>query len=78
MKLKKGYLNAGKMPKPMAVYNNGIITAYYHNGSGISKKRINLAEKSATSGASTDMYYDWAVETPNRIIVLKGNIVAVY
>ena len=78
MKLKKGCLNVGRMPKPLAVYNNGIITVYYHNGSGISKKRIDLAQKTATSGASTEMYYDWAVNTPNRAVVIKGNTVAVF
>ena len=78
MKLKKGFLNLGKLRRPTAVYHNGIVTVYYHNGSGISQKKINLAEKSATAGASTDIYADWAVKTPQRSIVLKEGSVTVY
>ena len=75
---KKGSLNIGKMPKPLAIHKDGVITVYYHNGSGISQKRVNLADSSATGGASTDMYYDWAAETPKRTVVLKGDSVSVY
>ena len=75
---KKDYLNIGKLSRPSAVYKDGIITVFYHNGSGISKKKINLADKTATGGASTDMYYDWAVETPQRAVALKGNNISVY
>ena len=72
MKLKKGIINLGKAPNAMGIYNNGIVTVYYHNGSGISVKKADINAKTATDGKSTDMYYDWAVETPLRAVALKG------
>ena len=78
MKFKKGFLNIGKLRRPTAVYRDGIITVHYHNGSGISQKKINLAERTATTGASTNMYCDWVVQTSQRTIRLEGQYVNVY
>lgn len=78
MQFKKGYIKIGKVPKVQAIYNEGIITFYYNNGSGISKKKLNLAQKTLTDGESTDMFYDRAVETPLKAIAVKGSNVICY
>lgn len=78
MRLKKGYIALGKIPKPQAVYKDGIVTVYYHNGSGISVKKADVAQKTVTGGASTDKYYDWFAETPLRAIGIKGSEIVTY
>ena len=78
MKLKKGVINLGKIPKAAGIYNNGIVTVYYHNGSGISVKKADINLKTVTDGKSTDMYYDWAVETPLRAVAIKGGEIITY
>ena len=78
MKIKNGHISLGKIQRPQAVFKNGNITVYYHNGSGISVKQVDLAAKTVTDGASTDKMYDWFAEIPLKAIGIKDNEVVVY
>ena len=72
MVIKKGAVKLGKIPKVQAIYGAGAIIFYYYNGSGISKKTLDLSQNTLSDGASTDMYYDCAAVTLLKTIALKG------
>ncbi len=78
MVIKKGYYKIGAVKKVNAVYNAGVIDFYYNNGSGISKKTLDLSSGELSGGTGTGMLYDRAAVTRLKTIGIKGSEMICY